>query len=190
VAEGASEEEIEVWRSMKRKDYKIRLVGTFVDMNSKIPGLVWKWKFIDDTKVKFRGMTQPAEKYLFYYCCQQVLKRSWNYAADDHYFEKLWLVNWEYVSRYLIESLLVELDEAVGYEHLYDDTFGWEEGEKEKIMGTVVTMPLKKKGNTQRTDAQKTPVIRLKQKREAEAKEDKNDGVEDWYMLSEISFHK
>lgn len=75
------------------------------------------------------------------------------------------------MSRYLVESLLVELGEAVGREHLYDGTFRWEEGKKEKIMETVDTKPPKKQSNAQRTDAQKTPVIRLKRKREAEAKE-------------------
>jgi hypothetical protein len=124
-------------------------------------------------------MTRPAEKYLFYHYCQQALKWHWNYAADDHHFEKLWLVKGEYVSRYLVESLLVELGEAVGHEYLYDGTFCWEEGKKEKIMETVDTKPPKKQSNAQRTDAQKTPVIRLKRKREAEAKEDKPNEVED-----------
>lgn len=45
VDEEAAKEEIEVWRSMKRKDYKIRLIGTPEETDSKIPGRAWKWNF-------------------------------------------------------------------------------------------------------------------------------------------------
>jgi hypothetical protein len=82
------------------------------------------------------------------------------------------------MSKNLVQILLLELGEGGGYESLHKGTFGWESGEKEKIL--------------QAAEMEILDMDRRKSQTGAKNEEESNPSIDrdgDWDMLSEISFH-
>jgi len=85
-------------------------------VEQRIPGSDKKWKYFDNMKLVFRSEKRPGENCLYYHYCQQMVKRSWSYILGEHNMGRRWLVEGEYVSKNLVQILLLEFGQGGGYE--------------------------------------------------------------------------